>query len=258
MLSYYFYKKTKTNEFKENLNGLIKELYGKTVLLYGTGSAFNELNKKYDLLKNFNIKFVSDKKFVKKNDEKFMGIKTVAPSEIRNENFDMVLICVENSPEIENYLENDLRIDKNKIRTLFKYAYADERKDMQYLHKYNFEKTLPKLINGLKNKKVVIYGADEFFKLIYKNFDLSKMNIIGVTGETCENHLNNEIFLEYDVYSIDEVKDLNPDYIIVAKKYYVNTIEDLYNKHFRQTKVQILPIQKKPLLALIKEAWLGN
>ncbi|MBQ6516359.1 hypothetical protein IJI31_04190 [bacterium] len=258
MLSYYFYKKTKTNEFKENLNGLIKELYGKKVLLYGVGSAFTELNKKFELLKNFNIRLVSDKKFEKKKDENFMGIKTVAPYEIRYENFDIILNCVENSAAVESFLVNDLHIDKNKIRSLFKFAYPDELNDMLYLHKYNFEKTLPKLVNTLKNKKVVIYGADDFFKLIYKNFDLSKLNIIGVTGENCENHLNNEVFLEYDVYSLDEVKELNPDYIIVAQKYYVNTIEDLYNNHFKQSKVKILPIQKKPLLSLIKEAWLGN
>ena len=258
MLSYYFQKKTKTNEFKENIDNLIKEMYGKSVLLYGLGAAFIELNRKYGLLKNFNVKLVSDKRIKKTKEKEFMGIKAVSPDEIKGADFDMILVCVENYPVVEDYLLNDLKIDKSKIRTLFKFAYPDERNDLLYLNKYNFEKTLPKLIKSMKNKKIIIYGMDDFFKLIYKNFDLSGMNIICVTDQNCENRLNNEIFLEYDVHSVDEVKELNPDYIIVAKKYYVNAIEDLYNHYFKHTKVKILPIYKKPLFTLIKEAWLGN
>ena len=258
MLSYYFQKKTQTHEFKENLNNLIKELYGKNILLYGVGEAFTELNKKYDLLKNFNVRLISDKKFEGSKNKEFMKIKAVSPSEIKNENFDMILVTVENSNDIINYLEQGLEIDSNRIRALFNFEFKEERQNLIYLNKFNFEKTLPKLIKTLKNKRVLIYGAGEFFKLIHKFYDLSGLNIIGISDKRFENHLKDEELFGYKVFAPDEIKHENPDVVLVATKYYVDIIEELYYKLLRKTKIKVKPLVKKPFFTLIKEVWGRN
>ena len=50
----------------------------------------------------------------------------------------------------------------------------------KYLQENNFEKYFAKLINKLKGKKILIYGAGQIFKFIKKNYDLSELNVVGI------------------------------------------------------------------------------
>ena len=131
----------------------------------------------------------------------------------------------------------------------------DELVNTNYLHKYKFEQTLPKLVKKLKNKKVILYGAGSFLALIIKNFDLSGLNIIGVADKRFLNHEENENWNGFKVYSIEEMKKAKPDYVLVATKFYINIIEDLYYNVLKDTKIKVKPLMKKPLITLLKEIW---
>ena len=50
----------------------------------------------------------------------------------------------------------------------------------QYLKEHNFDKHFENLCKQLKGKTVVIYGTGKMFQTIAKNYDLTKLNIIGV------------------------------------------------------------------------------
>ena len=53
----------------------------------------------------------------------------------------------------------------------------------QYLEKHNFPKQLKNLKKKLKDKTVIIYGTGKLFKTIVENYDLTGLNIIGVTDK---------------------------------------------------------------------------
>ena len=50
----------------------------------------------------------------------------------------------------------------------------------KYLEENNIEKQVIKLAKKCKNKKVVFYGAGEFFYLIKENCKLSDFNVVGI------------------------------------------------------------------------------
>ena len=125
----------------------------------------------------------------------------------------------------------------------------------EYLKIYNAQKKIDKLARKYKNRKIVIYGAGQFFCEIMDNYDLSKLNIVAICDKKFINHGENEEFLGYKVCNIDEIKDIKPDYILVATKYYMTIMEDIYNKINFDKKIKIKALLKKPLITLLKEIW---
>lgn len=273
MLSKYFYVKTKSKKFDDDLLWSMGEIKGKRVLLYGAGEAFVELNKKYFFTEVLNVVAIADKKFEEeececgccccghehehkeKKEQYFDGIRAIAPSDIPNEDYDVLLITNERPQPILNYVFNELNVEGKDVRTVFNEEIPDEQPNLLYLYKHKFDKTLPKLVKKLDGKSVVIYGAGVFFELIKKYFDLSGLNIVGVSDRRFENHEENEEWQGYKVYSPEEIKELKPDYVLVATKFYINIIEDLYYNTLKGTKIKIKPLLKKSFWILIKEIW---
>lgn len=133
--------------------------------------------------------------------------------------------------------------------------FPDEIASVEYLESFNFSKNLKKLKQKIKNKTVIIYGAGVFFQAIKKHYDISDINIIGISDRRFERHEPNEECFGYKVYAPSELKDLNPDYVLVATKMYISIIEDLYYNTLKGTKIKIKPLLKKDFLTLIKEIW---
>ena len=255
MLSKYFEIKTKTEEFEKHIECLINEIKDKKVLIYGAGEGFLALNKKYSFSSALNVIGISDKKFENFSGESLEGIRTIAPDNIPNEDYEIILVSNERTKEIVKFLQEKLNIQEEKIRTLFVEDIADEQVNLNYLYELNFEKTLPKVVKKLRNKTVVLYGAGAFLELIKKYFDLSGINVIGIADRRFSNHKDDEEFLGYKAYSPDEISEINPDCVLVATKFYINIVEDLYYKTLKGKKIKILPLVRKPLWTLIKEIW---
>ena len=57
---------------------------------------------------------------------------------------------------------------------------------MEFFNDNNAQKQIDKLAKKFKNKKVVIYGAGIYFQIIKNNFDISKLNIIGIADKKFE------------------------------------------------------------------------
>ncbi|MBR6126498.1 hypothetical protein IKQ21_02320 [bacterium] len=255
MLSKYFEYKTNSQKFEEEINSLISELKDKRVLIYGAGEGFLALNKKYSFASALNITGISDKKFENTSGEMFEGMRAIAPENIPNEEFDTIIVSNEKSKEIVKFLQNKLDIDEEKIKTLFVEEIPDEQTNYNYLYEYNFDKTLPKTVKKLKNKTVILYGAGAFLELIKKHFDLTGINIIGISDRRFVNHEENEEFLGYKAYAPSEIAEVKPDCVLVATKFYINIIEELYYKTLKGAKIKILPLVRKPLWTLIREIW---
>ena len=255
MLSKYFTMITETEEFKSYINSLIEELKGKKIIIYGAGEGFVKLNQQYNFAEKMDIVAIADKNFETNNFDNFHGIKAICPKNILNEEYDVILVSNEKPKPIIKYLNNDLCLDDTKIKLIFKESIPDEAVNYIYLENYNFSKTLKKLTKKLKNKSIIIYGAGSFFELIKKYYDISGLNIIGISDKKFKNHDKNEEFLGFKVYSPDEITKINPNYVLVATKFYINIIEDLYYNLLEKTKIKIKPLLKKPLMVLVKEIW---
>lgn len=81
----------------------------------------------------------------------------------------------------------------------------------KFLYKHNFDKKLKQLEKRLKNKTLILYGAGKFFEMIIKKYDLSKLNIIGITDKK---------------YLIEDAGKNNNGYKIIPYSYYNSNLSD--------------------------------
>lgn len=251
MLSKYFYKKVGTTAFDEHLKRVLDSLQGKKVLIYGAGAALEYLKDKYPLLK-LNIVAIADMKF--KEIGTYNGLKVISPDDIKNFEFDFVLVSNEYTRPIVNYLTSEQGIDDEKIMTLFNEIAAEEKNLFNVVDKLNFGRHLLRLEKKLKGKKVVIYGAGAFFQVINEFYDLKKLNIVAISDMRFSEHGENETFLGYSVCSPNEIKDIKPDYVLVGTLKFIDIIEDLLLK-FKGEKIKVKPLINKPFWELLKEIW---
>ena len=125
----------------------------------------------------------------------------------------------------------------------------------KYLEHIKFEKYLDKLNKKLKNKTVIIYGSGSLFQYIKKNYDLSKLNIIGVSDMKFNSKQEGEDFLGYKIIPKDKMTSYKPDVVLVATLKYLGITEDFEINVFNKTKTKIYPLARIPLADLIKEIW---
>ena len=239
--------------FEKKINDIISKLRDKKILIYGAELGFEQLNKKFKLTEKLNITAIADEKFETEKTDTFCNIKAIDPNNIKEMEFDYILITLEKSEPIISFLTEKLGIDKDKIISVFEEEFKDEFASYNYLEEFHFKKHLEKLSKKLEGKSVVLYGAGVFLEAINKYYDLSKLNIIGISDKRFDEHDENETFLGYKVYSKEELLTLNPDYIFVATKFYMSIIEDMYYGTFYKSKIKIKPLVRKPLLTLLRE-----
>lgn len=125
----------------------------------------------------------------------------------------------------------------------------------KYLTKINFQQRLDKLAKKLKNKTIVIYGTGIFFEVINREYDLSCLNIIAISDKKFTEHTENQQFLGYKVCAPEEIRELNPSYVLLGTKNIVTLLEDLEVNLLKNTKIKVRPLIRKPLKDLWEEIW---
>ena len=257
MLSEYFKRFTNLDSFKKDTEALIKSLEGKKVLIYGVGEAFFALDNIYNFRKFLNIVAFSDKKF-ETSSKDITGFRQILPNQVPNEDFDVLLVTNEQPKRVYEFIINNLKISEDKVRKLFNAEYKEEGYNYNLLCKYKFPQKLPKLVKKLKGKKVLLYGAGAFLETILKYFDLSGFDINGVADKGYNEKEPNteEKFHGFNTYGANEIEKLNPDYILICTKFYIEIIEYLYYDLLKNTKIKIKPLVDKGFFTLLKEIWL--
>ena len=243
MLKRYIKFKLKSDEFINNTKNIIKTLEGKRVIvIYDNKKTFVLLNKVF----NFSKKMEIVHKAITNKDKTDLDYLT-------NFNYDAILVFCENNPDDFVYKTNCILEDKNTpIYAIFKENLKDTQINLEYLLKYNVEKSIKNLNKSLKNKKIILYGGGLLFKLINEYYDLSNLNIIGIADKKLSkiNELNN--ICGYKLYSPDNIKDLNPDYIIITTKRHLETANELYEQYLKHSNIKIIPLVKKNLFSTLR------
>ena len=129
-------------------------------------------------------------------------------------------------------------------------------KDLKrYLENINFQKQLNNIEKKCKNKKVLIYGTGLLFLTIVKNYDISKLNIIGVSDIKYDIHDNGKYLHGYETIPLSKIKELNPDYILISIFNFLPILYNFKNHFFKKTKIKILPFVDKGFTGLLREIW---
>lgn len=126
-----------------------------------------------------------------------------------------------------------------------------------YLKKIHFEKYIKKLSKKLANKNVIIYGCGTFFRYIKDHYDLSNLNIIGISDMKFADEQEGEEYLGYKIIPKSKILSYAPDYVLVAMLEYIRIVEDFQINVFDKTKTKVYPLARIPLIQMIKKIWVG-
>lgn len=124
---------------------------------------------------------------------------------------------------------------------------------LEELKVYKFDKQLKKHNKKLKNKTIIIYGTGLFFQKIIENYDLSGLNIIGVSDRKYTGEEEGKEVFGYKIVPLDKIIDYKPDYVLISTLKFLGIMDDFKNNVFRGTKIKVLPLVDKPFLTLLKE-----
>jgi len=86
---------------------------------------------------------------------------------------------------------------------------------LKYFKEVKAQKQINKLTRKYKNKKIVIYGAGQYFNVLKQNFDLSKLNIVAIADKKFETDKTKNI-TNYLPLAPEELKEYDYDIILVA------------------------------------------
>ncbi|MDD3593556.1 MAG: hypothetical protein PHX18_02905 [Candidatus Gastranaerophilales bacterium] len=128
----------------------------------------------------------------------------------------------------------------------------------EYLKEVKFDKHFSRLKKKFKNKSIIIYGTGKLFQFIKDNYNISSLNIIGISDKKFSPEEEGEMHLGYKIIPKDKIPKYNPDYVIVAALEYSEIIEDFYHTEFNRSKIKIIPLVKIPILKLLEKIWSKN
>lgn len=104
------------------IDKIAKEFGYKNIVLYGADLFTGDLIRNYDLSK-LNIIGVADENFSKNQEGDYYGYKKLAPEDLLETDFDLLLITAYDDIEIKKYLKKDLFQGEEKkflIKTLIR------------------------------------------------------------------------------------------------------------------------------------------
>lgn len=94
-----------------------------------------------------------------------------------------------------------------------------EEEWIEYLKLIKEQKYIDKLARKFKNKKILLYGAGLTAKVLFENYDLSKLNIVGISDKKFENS-EGKYFYNIKTISPKNINALDFDIVIFTLKEY--------------------------------------
>lgn len=98
---------------QQKIDKIAKQFENKSVVLYGAGFFAGDLLRNYDFSK-LNIIGVADKKFQNDLEGDFYGYQKLAPEDLLETEFNLLLLITYDDQPLKEYLKNDLFQGENK------------------------------------------------------------------------------------------------------------------------------------------------
>ena len=116
----------------------------------------------------------------------------------------------------------------------------------KYLEIYNAQKKIDKLAKLYKNKKIAIYGAGQFSREIFENYDLSKLNIVAIADIKFKDK-NKRDFYNLNCIIPEDLGIIDCDIILIANfdyDYFLTQLDDKFLYQTKNEKIEVRPLIK--------------
>lgn len=125
----------------------------------------------------------------------------------------------------------------------------------EHLKICKFDKYFKNLVKKLKNKTIIVYGTGTLFQLIQKRYDLSQLNIIGVSDGKYLLEQEGEEDLGYKIIPKDKLEEYDTDIVLIGTQNYINILCGFACGIYKNKKTKILPLVRIPLWKSLKRIW---
>ena len=216
-------------KFNKYLEELKKKIKNKSIVVYGTGKIFQEVQKNYDLT-NLNIIGVMDKKYVAEDEGKLdFGYPILSDSKLKDIDADVILIAVEKYLSIEKNFKKlypekiILPLVKAKFSEIIKHNLNQTQLVKKYLRSKNNTVVLIKK-NGekiyspkIKNLEIKWTGTNNYIE-IHEPFTIKEK-----VSLQCKN--DNKVIIEQNnIHKRSEILMGSKNYLYIGKN---TTVENV-------------------------------
>lgn len=125
----------------------------------------------------------------------------------------------------------------------------------EHLKYCKFDKYLKKLVKTLKGKRVIVYGTGTMFQHILKNYDLSELNIIGISDGKYLLDQEGQDDLGYKIIPKEKLSEYDVDVVLLGLQNYVGVLCDFASGIYKDKKTKIYPLVRIPLWKCLKGIW---
>lgn len=146
-----------------------------------------------------------------------------------------------------------MREEKN-LSILIKRAGSMETIE-EHLKNCKFDKYYKKLVKKLNEKSVIVYGTGSMFRHVLERYDLSKLNIIGISDKKYHKNQEGSEDFGYKIIPVNSLENYEPDYFLIATQCYTGILLGMAAELFKDKKTKAIPLVRVPLLKILKEIW---
>ena len=175
-------------KIQKQIDALSKKYYGKKIVIYGAGDYFLFVRDNVNL-SSLNITGISDKKFEVSKEENPSSYTALTPDELKNFDFDIILVLLKNDKKLCDYIEYELLMNtKNedkkvlslldtKFKTDAKQHYIKGKRLYEFIYgitsdedKDKLNGKLSKVLQELKQVKICSFfpANEKKYKQAYK------------------------------------------------------------------------------------------
>lgn len=130
----------------------------------------------------------------------------------------------------------------------------------EYFRELKAQKQIDKLAKKYKKKKIAIYGAGQFCRILFDNYDLSKLNIVAVSDRSFVDEANRN-FYGLNCITPTELKEVDCDVILIGA-YDAFSMHDFLEDELlincKNSNTKIRPFIRETFCYLIKELIKGE
>lgn len=209
----------------------------------------SELNKLKPYINN---------KYVKNKVEKILN--SIDTEQITAINPELELIT--NHKQLKDYIFKKNKKQKQSLikiwRGFLQNATKKKGRNMdfeKYFKSVKTQRQIDKLAKKLKGKKVVIYGAGQYCRTLFDNYDLSKLNLVAVADRAFEDETKRD-FYGLNCIVPGDLKEFDCD-IILLGMYDVMFILDYLEEELlidcKNSKIKIRALIRPSFISLLKE-----
>lgn len=123
-----------------------------------------------------------------------------------------------------------------------------------YFEAEKAQKQIDKLAKKYENKRIVIYGAGQYCRCLFENYDMSKLNIVAVADKKFERD-NTCDFYGINCITPEALKEFDCDIILLGVYdtfYFLDFLENELLVDSKNKDVKIKPVIKQSFFGFLK------